>query len=156
MSSVAESEIGANFLNAKDDLPIRTTLEELGHSQPPTPMQLDNTTSVGLAKNTIKQKRSKAIDMHFYWIRDRTHQGQFNIYSAPRSTNLREYHTKNHFPSHHQLMRPQFLHNEPHVQLANLVVMHLLQGCLNSQKMRAVRAEPDIISRRHITAVKPL
>ena len=134
MSSAAEVEIGATFLNAKDALPIRTTLKELRHTQPPTPMQVDNTTSVGFTKNTIKQKRSKAIDMRFYWIRDCTHQDQFKIYSAPRSTNIGEYHTKHHTPSHHGLMRPQFLHKEPHVQLPNLVVMHLLQGCVNSQK----------------------
>ena len=38
MSSAAEAEIGATFLNEKDALPIRTTLDELGHPQPPTPM----------------------------------------------------------------------------------------------------------------------
>ena len=31
MSSAVEAEIGATFLNAKDTLPIRTTLKELGH-----------------------------------------------------------------------------------------------------------------------------
>ena len=66
MSSAAVAKIGATFLNAKDALPIRTTLEELGHPQPPTPMQVDNTTAVGFANNTIKQKRSKEIDMRFY------------------------------------------------------------------------------------------
>ena len=38
MSSTADAEIGATFLNAKDALPIRMTLEELGHPQPLTPM----------------------------------------------------------------------------------------------------------------------
>ena len=47
MSSAAEAEIGAIFLNAKDDLPIYTTLEELGHPQPLTSMQLHNTAAVG-------------------------------------------------------------------------------------------------------------
>ena len=88
MYSAAEADIGATFLNAKEALLIRTTLEELGDPQPPTPMQVDNTTSVGFANNTTKQKRSKAIDMHFYWIRDCTRQGQFKIYWSPGSTNL--------------------------------------------------------------------
>ena len=83
MSSAAEADIGATFLNAKDALPIRTTLEELGHPQPPNPMQVNNTTAVGFANNTIKQKRSKAIDMRFYWIRDCTRQGQLKIYWYP-------------------------------------------------------------------------
>jgi hypothetical protein len=45
MSSAAESEIGAVFLNAKEGAVRRTTLEELGHKQPPTPMETDNTTA---------------------------------------------------------------------------------------------------------------
>ena len=126
MSSAAEAEIGATFLNAKDALPIRTTLEELGHPQPPNPMQVDNTTSVRFANNSIKQKRSKTIYMRFYWIRDYTRQGQFKIYWAPGSTNLGNYHTKHDPPSHHCLMRPQFPHNDPQFQLDNLVVMHLM------------------------------
>ena len=119
-------------------------------------MQVDNTTPVGFINNTIKQKRSKEIDIRFYWIRDCTRQGEFKIYWAPRSTNLGDYHTKHHSPSHHRLMRPQFLHDDPHVQLASIVIMHILQGCVNSRKMRAVRAEPDINSRKHITDVRCL
>ena len=142
------------FLNSEDDLPIRTTLEELGHPQLPTPMQVYNTTAVGFANNIIKKKRSKSIDMSFYWIRDHTRQGPFNIYWAPGITNIGDYHTKHHSPIHHCLMRPRFLHDEPHVQLSNLFVMHLLRGCVNSRKMHALCAEPDINSRRHITAVK--
>jgi hypothetical protein len=35
MSSEAEAEIGAVFINAKEGAVLRTTLEELGHKQPP-------------------------------------------------------------------------------------------------------------------------
>jgi hypothetical protein len=38
MSSAAEAEIGAVFINAKEGAVLRTTLEELGHHQPPTPL----------------------------------------------------------------------------------------------------------------------
>jgi hypothetical protein len=71
LASAAEAEIGALFLNGQEALPIRVTLAELGHPQPPTPMQTDNSTAAGFANDTIKQKRSKAIDMRFYWIKDR-------------------------------------------------------------------------------------
>jgi hypothetical protein len=47
MSSAAEAEIGAVFINAKEGAVLRTTLEELGHKQPPTPMETDNTTATG-------------------------------------------------------------------------------------------------------------
>jgi hypothetical protein len=39
MSSAAEAEIGAFSINAKEGAVLRTTLEELGHKQPPTPME---------------------------------------------------------------------------------------------------------------------
>jgi hypothetical protein len=35
MLSAAEAEIGAVFINAKEGAVLRTTLEELGHKQPP-------------------------------------------------------------------------------------------------------------------------
>jgi hypothetical protein len=38
MSSAAEAEIGVVFINAREGAVLRTTLEELGHKQPPTPM----------------------------------------------------------------------------------------------------------------------
>jgi hypothetical protein len=38
MSSASEAEIGAVFINTKEGAVLRTTLEELGHNQPPTPM----------------------------------------------------------------------------------------------------------------------
>jgi hypothetical protein len=47
MALAAEAEIGAVFKNAKEGAVLRTTLEELGHKQPPTPMETDNTTATG-------------------------------------------------------------------------------------------------------------
>jgi hypothetical protein len=35
MSSAAEAEIGAVFINAKEGAALRTTLEEVGHKHPP-------------------------------------------------------------------------------------------------------------------------
>ena len=49
---------------------MSTTLEELGHPQPPTPIKTDNTTANGIINGTVKQQRSKAIDMRFYWLKD--------------------------------------------------------------------------------------
>jgi hypothetical protein len=43
-------------------------------------METDNTTATGYSNGTIKQKRTKAMDMRFYWIKDRVKQGQFKIY----------------------------------------------------------------------------
>jgi hypothetical protein len=80
MSSAVEVEIGAVFLNAKEVTVLCTTLEELGHPQPPTPLETDNTTATVYSNRTIKQKRTRAMDMRFYWVKDRVKQGQFHVY----------------------------------------------------------------------------
>ena len=68
ISSAAEAELAALFHNGKEACPIRTYLEELGYPQPPTPIITDNSTTCGIANDMVKQKQSKAINMHFYWI----------------------------------------------------------------------------------------
>ena len=54
-SLASEAELGALFLNAKE-AKIRITLKELGHKQPPTPIHMDNSTTVGIVNNTIKRQ----------------------------------------------------------------------------------------------------
>ena len=71
VASAAEAETAALLMNAKEALPLRITLTELGHPQPPTPMKTDNTTAQGIINGTLKQQQSKAIDMRFYWLKDR-------------------------------------------------------------------------------------
>jgi hypothetical protein len=67
----------------------------MGYPQPPTTILCDNTTAIGLAHDSIKQKRSKAIDMRFHWIRDRIRQNQFRIAYIPTAENLADYMIKN-------------------------------------------------------------
>ena len=80
MASDANAEIDATYIKGQEAVPIYTLLHELGHPQPANPIQVDTSTADGFANDTIKKKRSKAIDMRFYWICDRTSQGQFLIY----------------------------------------------------------------------------
>jgi hypothetical protein len=59
MSSAAETEIGAVFINSKEGAVLRTTLEELGHKQPPYQWKLiiplpQDTATVQLNKNERK------------------------------------------------------------------------------------------------------
>jgi len=102
MASAAEAELGALFSNALEVLPMRQCLKELGHPQPATPIKTDNSTAQGIINNTIKQKRSKAMDLRFYWLRDRTKQGHFHIYWEPGQHNLADLPTKHHPGSHHK------------------------------------------------------
>jgi hypothetical protein len=57
VASAAESEVGACFHNAQSGAPLRVTLTELGHTQPPRPLCTDNSTAFGILDKTIKQKR---------------------------------------------------------------------------------------------------
>ena len=109
VSSAAEAELGALFLNAQTNCPIRVALDELGHPQPATPLQTDNNTASGILNDTVKQKRSKAIDMRFYWLRDRSDQGQFHIFWKPGASNRADYFSKHHPASHHQAVRGTYL-----------------------------------------------
>ena len=54
MDVAAEAEIGAAYINGKEAVPIRTLLLELGHPQPATPIQVDNSTADSFANDTIK------------------------------------------------------------------------------------------------------
>ena len=66
MGLAAEAKIGAAYIKIQEAIPICTLLLELGHPQPATLIQVDNSTVVGFVNDTIKQKQSKAIDMRFY------------------------------------------------------------------------------------------
>jgi hypothetical protein len=71
VSPVAEAEFGALFVNAKEGTVTRTTLSEMGHKQDATDLTTDTATSDGTINTTVQQKRSKAMNMRFYWVKDR-------------------------------------------------------------------------------------
>ncbi len=56
VASAAKAELGALFHNCKEGMIFRLTLEELGHTQPKTPIHCNNTTVVGIANNTVKRQ----------------------------------------------------------------------------------------------------
>ena len=111
MSSAQESETGMGFINAKSAIEKRLTLEFLGHKQGPTPIQFDNKAAVGILTDQMTQRRSKAMDMRFYWLKDRAAQGQFHIHWKRGMTNLADYHTKHHPTSHHRNVRSTYVLN---------------------------------------------
>ncbi len=76
MSSAAEAEVGALYINCREAVPARQTLEFMGHPQPPTPMQTDNTTALGIINDNVL-KKLKSMDMKSHWLRDRIFCRQF-------------------------------------------------------------------------------
>jgi hypothetical protein len=80
MSLAAEAELGALFLNAKEAVVISQILTEMGHPQPSTPIQTDNTTAEAVVNNGVQPKRLKAMDMRIHWLKCREAQGQLRIH----------------------------------------------------------------------------
>ena len=111
VASATETEVEAVFVNCQDAVSIRHTLEDLGHPQPATPVQVDNQCAYGILNDTAEQKRLKAMDIRFYWVKDRVRQGQFIIYWRPGKDNLADYHTRHHAPAHHRQVRSTSLLN---------------------------------------------
>ena len=109
MSSAAEVEIGSLYIRCRESIPARHALVAMGHSQPPTPMQTDNTTALGVINNTIAPRSTKAMDMRFHGLRCRARQLQFWHYLRLGSTNKGDYVTKQHAEIHHKMMHSQYL-----------------------------------------------
>jgi Reverse transcriptase (RNA-dependent DNA polymerase) len=111
MAAASEAEIGALFHNGQEAAHIRNILKELGREQQqPTRITTDNSTADGFANGRTKIRRSKAMDMRFYWVQDRVKQGQLKIHWQKGELNLADYFTKHHPASHHRQLRPTYLY----------------------------------------------
>ena len=103
----SEAEIGEIFINTREAIPTRKTLEEMGHPQPRTLIQTNNLAAHSVVTNNVQPTRTKA--MQFHWLRCCNTQGQFRYYWRLGTMNLVDYWTKHHPSSHHTNMRPEFL-----------------------------------------------
>ena len=138
MASAAEAEVGALYENGQEVAAMRNTLLDMGFKQPPTAIKTDNSTAVGIVNNTMKQRKSRAIDMRFYWLRDRIAQNQFIIYWKPGKENYADYFTKHHPIAHHKTMRSTYLKETRNEEINNVYtnvtqtkLLTTLQGCID-------------------------
>jgi hypothetical protein len=106
VASAGEAEYGAAFVFAQHGVWLQTIATALGQIQPPTPIFCDNEFAIGLASDTIKQKKSKSIDMRFHWLRDCIRQSQFTITHLPGKLNLADFFTKTLPCAIHQDLMP--------------------------------------------------
>ena len=97
------------FINGQAAEVMRTTLEDLGYPQGATQLEADNSCAVGIVNGTVKQKRSKTMDMRFHWLRNRSQQGHFIIKWRPGKLNMADYFTKAHPVHHYRSMRKHFV-----------------------------------------------
>jgi len=56
---------------------LRQILTELGHPQPKTLIQMDNSSAEGVIYSKNQPKRMKSMDMQFEWLKDREAKEQF-------------------------------------------------------------------------------
>ena len=77
MSSATEAKMAALYIMVREAVYIRIILKEMGRKQLPTSIQRDNTMAEGLHNKKVQPKQTKAMDMQFYWLRDRECQDQF-------------------------------------------------------------------------------
>ena len=109
VASAAEAEYASAFIVGKAAISIIHTLEDLGYPQKDTEIFCDNLCAVGLANDTLIQKRTKTIDMRYHWIRDQVKQHTFKVTWKAGSLNLADFFTKAHPVHHHLAMRKKYV-----------------------------------------------
>ena len=80
MQSDTEAELGRLFEKCQKATSMKTFLAEMGHQQPPKLVATENTATSSIVNGTAKPKIFQAIDMRFYWVRDRIRQNHFHIF----------------------------------------------------------------------------
>jgi hypothetical protein len=73
MASAAEAELGVLYHNCQTGMIFRLTHKEMGHKQQKLSVHCDNTTSVGIANNSIKRQRSHLMEMQFFGMGIKLH-----------------------------------------------------------------------------------
>eukprot|EP00804_Cyclotella_cryptica_P012930 CCRYP_002289-RA/>CCRYP_002289-RA protein AED:0.24 eAED:0.24 QI:0/0/0/1/0.5/0.33/3/0/1110 len=143
VASAAEAELGALFLNCKEGKILRLVLQELGHTQPPTPTHCDNGTATGIANNSVKKQRSRSMEMRFFWVADQVNRHHFQVRWHPGQENLADYFTKHFEALHHISVRPWYLHTKdsPHF-LPRAAAPSTLRGCVGTLPNGYMRTSP--------------
>jgi hypothetical protein len=147
MSSAVEAKLGALYLNAKEAVYLRQILSDMGHPQPKTPIQTDNTTAEGVINNKIQPKHTKAMAMQFHWLRNQEAQGHFKIYWQPGGINLADFFMKHHPSAHHVNVRAEILTRDKDLVEARCIKhegqtktpnnkIATLQGCVRQASLR--------------------
>ena len=111
MGSAMEAKITAMFMNAQLIMIYRMFLKDIGHPQPLTRIHTNNQSACDVLTGKMNQKRTKSVDMNFYWLNDCTvNHKQLKPKWGPGPTNLGDYPTKHHTGTYHHNNRPVYLY----------------------------------------------
>ena len=75
-----EAELGSLFVNCQIGAETRMALIDMVHAQPLIPSVIDSATGDRFVNDNIRQSRSRAIGMQFYWVKDRLRKLKFLVY----------------------------------------------------------------------------
>ena len=105
--STTEAEYIAMWDAAKEASWLRNLYRDLGYTQPePTQIMCDNTSAVAIAKNPLYHKRTKHIDSHYHWVREKVTARRFEVEFCPTNEQTADIFTKPLLrPKHVQHMR---------------------------------------------------
>jgi hypothetical protein len=120
MSSAAEAEIGAVFINANEGAVLRTTLEELGNKQPPHQWKL----KIPLPQGTATGQLNKNVQRQ--WI------CAFIGSKIGGYQNLADYSTKHDSPAHHKRIRNVYINADDQPINQEGIRDSALRGCVNT------------------------
>jgi hypothetical protein len=150
-ASAAEAELGALFLNLREARIMKLTLEELGHPQEALITHCDNNTAVGIANGTVKQQRSRLIEMKYFWVCGQVKCGVAKVEYHPGQECLADYPSKHHDAKHHQKVHPIYQHekNSP-LALEQALKPSDLRGCVGSIPGGYKRSSPMPVIQRAI------
>jgi hypothetical protein len=114
---------------------FKLTLEDLGHKQPKIPVHCDNAMAIGIAINTIKQQRSQAMEMRYFWTCKKDAQNVYSFQWHPGMENLADYQSKHHAGVHHTVVGTYYLHekNSPR-EVPHANQPSTLKGCVGTLK----------------------
>ena len=90
----------------------------MGHPQPPTPMQMNNTIVLGVVGKNLNLKATESTDMICLWMSDQSDQMQSQYYWGPVEGNIVDYWTVDCCEAHHREKRPTIL--TPRQEFGNL------------------------------------
>jgi len=93
--STTESELVSANSGAREVVSLRRILKDLGVPQVlPTTMHEDNQGCIALMHNDIKNKRTKHIDIKYFWVREQVELGEITMVYCPTEDMLADIMTK--------------------------------------------------------------
>ena len=134
-SSAAEAETTGTFCNTKYGVAILPSLIGLAHNQPPTPLKIANSTTVGFVNSSMNPKKSKTWNMNMNWLHNKEVLKKIRVYWNKGKNNDADYFTKYFPPIVHSQKRLRYIqsaHLETsihHRSQTDLII--LCEGVLN-------------------------